>query len=171
MVVATLFLTTLLIQAVPEGLGRGWNGELDHAARQLIALSEATPEGKFAFRPSPGVRSTSEVYMHVVWTNYWLLAQAGAKTGGAHWPPEIPLDLEKKVTAKAEVVRWLKDSFAAVRAGQVSVDGSKIVKFAGREVPASNVMLRLLVHNHEHMGQAIAYARMSGVTPPWSGEE
>jgi uncharacterized damage-inducible protein DinB len=38
------------------------------------------------------------------------------------------------------------------------------------EVPVSQVMLRLLVHNHEHMGQAISYARMSGVTPPWSRE-
>jgi hypothetical protein len=23
-------------------------------------------------------------------------------------------------------------------------------------------------HNHEHLGQMIAYARMNGVTPPWS---
>jgi hypothetical protein len=72
------------------------------------------------------------------------------------------------VTAKADVVRWLKDSLAAVRASHNTVDGSKTVKFLGADVPASHVMLRLLVHNHEHMGQAIAYARMSRVTPPWS---
>jgi uncharacterized damage-inducible protein DinB len=42
------------------------------------------------------------------------------------------------------------------------------VKFLGSDVPAAYVLLRILVHNHEHMGQAIAYARMSGVTPPWS---
>ena len=31
------------------------------------------------------------------------------------------------------------------------------------------VFLRILVHNNEHMGQAIAYARMNGIVPPWSG--
>lgn len=158
----------LVAQAPPGGAGRGWSGEFEHAARQLVALAEATPEEKFSFRPGPGVRSTSEVYMHVAVGNYWLLAQAGVKPGGPHWPGEIPADAEKKVTAKGDVVRWLKDSLAAVRASHATVDGSRTVKFFGADVPASHVMLRLLVHNHEHMGQAIAYARMSQVTPPWS---
>jgi uncharacterized damage-inducible protein DinB len=158
----------LLAQPSPDAAGRGWTGEFEHAARQLAALAEATPAEKFSFRPAPGVRSTSEVYMHVAVGNYWLLAQAGAKPGGAHWPGSIPPDAEKKITAKADVVRWLKDSLAAVRAAHGAVDGSRQVKFFGAEVPAAHVLLRLLVHNHEHMGQAIAYARMSGVTPPWS---
>lgn len=158
-------------QAPPEGLGRGWSGEFEVAARQLVALAEATPPEKFAFRPAPGVRSTAEVYMHVAVGNYWLIAQAGVKPGGPHWPEKIPPDAEKKITAKADVVRWLKDSMAAVRAAQVGFDGNRKVKFLGAEVPASSVMLRILVHNHEHMGQAIAYARMSGVTPPWSAKD
>lgn len=86
------------------------------ASGQLLALAEATPAEEFSFRPAPGVRSTSEVYMHVAVGNYWLLAQSGVKHGGAHWPNEIPPDAENKVAAKAEVVRWLKDSLAAVRA-------------------------------------------------------
>lgn len=155
-------------QTIPEGLGRGWSGEFGHAARQLVALAEATPAEKFAFRPAPGVRSTSEVYMHLAVGNYWLLAQAGVKPGGANWPGKIEADTEKKVTAKAEVVKWLKDSLAAVQAAEPGVDGNRMVKFFGKEVPASYVMLRILVHNHEHMGQAIGYARMSGVVPPWS---
>jgi uncharacterized damage-inducible protein DinB len=152
----------------PDGLGRGWVGEFEHAARQLVALAEATPAEKFSFRPAPGVRSTSEVYMHVAVNNYRLLAQAGVKPGGAHWPDRIPAGVEEKVTAKADVVRWLKDSLAAVRASHGAVDGRRTVEFLGAEVPAAHVLLRLLLHNHEHMGQAIAYARMSGVTPPWS---
>jgi hypothetical protein len=108
--------------------------------------------------------------MHVAVGNYWLLAQAGAQTGGQYWPGKIEPGVETKVTAKAEVVKWLKDSLAAVRAAQGSVDGNRKVRFLGAEVPASYVMLRILVHNHEHMGQAIAYARMSGVTPPWSSK-
>lgn len=168
MIYSHLAALVLLAQTPPEGLGRGWTGEFEHAARQLVALAEATPAAKFSFRPAPGVRSTSEVYMHVAVVNYYLLAQAGVKPGGKHWPDQIALDAEKKVTAKADVVRWLKDSLAAVRASHRSVDGSRMVEFLGAKVPASHVLLRLLVHNHEHMGQAIGYARMSGVTPPWS---
>jgi uncharacterized damage-inducible protein DinB len=150
------------------GLGRGWTGEFEHAARQLVALAEATPAEKFAFRPAPGVRSTSEVYMHLAAGNYWLIAQAGVKPGGLHWPDKIEANIETTITDKADVVRWLKESLAAIRVSHATVDGSRKVKFLGAEVPASHVLLRILVHNHEHMGQAIAYARMSGVTPPWS---
>jgi uncharacterized damage-inducible protein DinB len=166
---AWLLLIGLQAQAPPENAGRGWQGEFEHAARQLVALAEATPAEKFAFRPAPGVRSTSEVYMHVAVGNYWLLTQAGVKGGGPHWPQKIAPNAEKTVTGKAEVVRWLRDSLEAVKEAERQVDGKKLVKLFGRDVPAEHVLLRILVHNHEHMGQAIAYARMSGVAPPWSG--
>jgi uncharacterized damage-inducible protein DinB len=168
-VILTLLLAFgLTAQKIPEGLGRGWAGEFELVARQLVELAEATPAAKYSFRPAAGVRSTSEMYMHVALSNYLFLVRMGVKPGGAHWPSRIDWSDEKKVTAKADVVKWLKDSLAAVRASHVAVDGAKQVEFLGAKVPASNVLLRLLVHNHEHMGQAIAYARMSGVTPPWS---
>jgi hypothetical protein len=28
--------------------------------------------------------------------------------------------------------------------------------------------LRIIIHANEHMGQLVAYARMNGITPPWS---
>ena len=28
-----------------------------------------------------------------------------------------------------------------------------------------------VTHNHEHLGQMIAYARSVGVTPPWTARE
>jgi len=30
--------------------------------------------------------------------------------------------------------------------------------------------LRIIVHANEHMGQLIAYGRMTGVVPPWPKE-
>lgn len=30
---------------------------------------------------------------------------------------------------------------------------------------------RTLVHNHDHLGQAIAYGHMIGVAPPWSTKD
>lgn len=166
--ITAIVLSSLIAQGVPEGLGKGWMGEFELAARQLTQLAEAIPEEKYGFRPGPGVRSTSEVLMHVAVGNYVLLNRAGAKTGGPNWPSKIEPDSEKRYTKKAEVLKWLKDSLAAVREAYPATDGTKEVTFFGAKVPASNVFLRILVHNHEHMGQMIGYARMSGVTPPWS---
>ena len=53
-----------------EGLWQGYDGELRHAEKQLVALAEATPEDKFTWRPAAGVRSTSEVYMHIAMANF-----------------------------------------------------------------------------------------------------
>jgi uncharacterized damage-inducible protein DinB len=153
-------------QQVPEGLGQGWLGEFDHSSKQLSQLADATPADKFSWRPAPGVRSVSEVYMHIALGNYFLLGQAGVK------PPvdltKLGKEPEKRLTAKAEVVDFLKKSFQHVRESYPQADKTKALKFFGRDATVDGVYLRILVHNHEHMGQSIAYARMMGVVPPWS---
>ena len=72
------------------------------------------------------------------------------------------------MTSKADVIRWLKSSFDAVIRAYPTTDRAKKVRFLGKETTSEAVLLRLLVHAHEHMGQSIAYARMMGVVPPWS---
>jgi uncharacterized damage-inducible protein DinB len=165
-VVAALMASTAHAQQIPSGVGEGWRGEFDHASRQLLALAEATPGEKFAWRPAPGVRSIGEVYMHISITNHFLLERAGVK-------PAVDLmklgkDPEKSITDKAGVIAFLKESFDAVRAADSTVDRQKKVQLFKKDVTAGDVLLRLLVHNHEHMGQAVAYARMNGIVPPWS---
>jgi uncharacterized damage-inducible protein DinB len=153
-------------QSVPPELGKGWLPEFEHASNQLNALANATPADKFGWRPAAGIRSVGEVYMHVAIGKYFLLGQAGVQI-----PPEaaaIMKDGEKAVTAKADIVKCLKDSQAAVRAAYPKADLRKKVKFLTGDTTADGVFLRLLVHNHEHMGQSIAYARSIGVVPPWS---
>jgi uncharacterized damage-inducible protein DinB len=147
------------------GAGQGWLPEFNHSARQILQLAEATPAEKFAWRPAPGVRSVSEVYMHIAVANWFLLGQAGVKAENA---PKITMETEKQVKEKAEVVTWLKDSFEAVRKAYPPADPKKAVKFFGQDSNVENIYLRMLVHNHEHMGQSIAYARTNGVVPPWS---
>src|ERR1700681_4462561 len=71
--------TGLFAQKAPEGIWQGYDGEWKHVTRQLVALAEATPEDKFAWRPAKGVRSTSEVYMHIVLANFYLLSVTGPK--------------------------------------------------------------------------------------------
>jgi uncharacterized damage-inducible protein DinB len=154
-----------LAQNDGPGAGRGWLPEFNHSSRQILALAEATPAEKLAWRPAAGVRSVSEVYMHIVVANYFLLNQAGVKLENA---PKITADTEKTVKEKAEVIRWLKESFDAVRHAYPPPEPQRAMKLFGADSKVENVYLRLLVHNHEHMGQSIAYARMNGIVPPWS---
>lgn len=156
-----------VLQAQTEGLWQGYDGEWGHVSRQLIALAEATPAEKFAWRPAPGVRSTSEVYMHIALTNFELLSVTGPKI-----PADIKSeDMEKTVTAKPEVIDWLKRSLDAVKAAHAAVkpgDLQRKVKVNGRDATVDGMYLRIIVHANEHMGQLVAYARMNGIVPPWS---
>ncbi len=150
-----------------EGLWQGYDGEWGHVSRQLVALAEAIPAEKFAWRPAPGVRSTSEVFMHIALANFYLLSVTG---------PKMPADmtsnsLEKSVTAKPEVISWLKRSLEAVKnahAGVTATDLQRRVKIEGRDATVDGMYLRIIVHANEHMGQLVAYARMNGIVPPWS---
>lgn len=149
-----------------DGLWQGYDGEWRHVSQQLIALAEATPEKNFAWRPAPGVRSTSEVYMHIVMANFGLLSYTGPQM-----PADLKPDAEKTVTQKAEVIAWLKRSLEAVKAAHLAVkpaDLARHVKVSGRDATVDGMYLRIIIHDNEHMGQLIAYARMTGVVPPWS---
>lgn len=149
-----------------EGLWQGYEGEWTHVTRQVLALAEATPAEKYAWRPVPGVRSFSEVYMHIAVANFWLLSVTGPK------PPDgFAPGMEKRVTQKAEVIDWLKRSFDAVKAERAKLkpaDFARAVKNNGIEATVDGMYLRILVHANEHMGQAVAYARTAGFAPPWS---
>lgn len=163
---ALLHAPKLLAQDPLDGLWQGYDGEWRHVSNQLIALAEATPAEKFAWRPAPGVRSTSEVYMHIVMANFWLLSVTGPKM-----PADLKQNAEKTVTSKAEVIAWLKRSLEAVKEAHLAVrpeDLSRKVKVDGRDATVDGMYLRIIIHDNEHMGQLIAYARMTGVTPPWS---
>jgi len=152
----------------PEGIWQGYDGEWKHVSQQLLALAEATPAEKFSWRPAPGVRSTSEVYMHIVDANFYLLSVTGPKM-----PADLKDDMGKTVTSKAEVIAWLKRSLEAVKtahAAETPKDLERKVKIEGRDATVDGMYLRIIVHANEHMGQLIAYARMKGVVPPWANK-
>jgi uncharacterized damage-inducible protein DinB len=160
--------TVLSAQRDPlEGLWQGYDGEWGHVSRQLVALAEAIPAEKYSWRPGPGVRSTSEVIMHIAIANFGLLSVTGPKMPADMTSP----DLEKTVTAKADVVNWLKRSLEAVKTAHAAVkpaDLTRRVKVEGRDATVDGMYLRIIVHANEHMGQLVAYARMNGIVPPWS---
>ena len=163
---ASLLRASAHAQNVPEGIWQGYDGEWGHVSRQLVALAEATPEEKFGWRPAPAVRSASEVYMHIAIANFYLLSVTGPAM-----PAELKQEMEKSVTSKAEVISWLKRSLDAVKQAHLAVkpaDLSRKVHIADRDATVDGMYLRIIVHANEHMGQLIAYARMTGVALPWS---
>ena len=155
-----------LAQTAPEGIWQGYDGEWRHVSQQLIALAEATPADKFAWRPAPGVRCTSEVYMHIVDANFYLLSVTGPKM-----PADLKEGMDKTVTSKAEVIAWLKRSLEAVKQAhlaETAKDLQRKVRIEDRDTTVDGMYLRIIVHANEHMGQLVAYARMTGVVPPWA---
>ena len=141
--------------------------QLDMVGKQIVDLAEAVPADKYSWRPAPGVRSISEVYMHIVGGNSYIPTFMGAKP-----MPGIERGMEKSVTDKARVVQMLKDSMAHARSVVLATPDSDLDKkvkiFGGEEASERAVIMIIGNHLHEHLGQSIAYARANGIAPPWS---
>jgi uncharacterized damage-inducible protein DinB len=150
----------------PAGLRGDMIAQFDDAATKLVQLAEAMPQDKFSWRPGTGVRSVSEVLMHVVGGNYFIPTFAGVK------PPAGATEAEEaSVTDRAQVIARLKQSCDHVRAAiraATDADLQKPATMFGRSTTNRNVYLTIVSHAHEHLGQMIAYARTNGVVPPWS---
>jgi uncharacterized damage-inducible protein DinB len=101
--------------------------------------------------------------MHIAGGNYFLATFIGVK------PPKMNGDIEKTVTKKADVLAELKKSFEHLRNAAASAnDLDKPVKMLSNQTTNRGVLMTILSHLHEHLGQSVAYARMNGVVPPWS---
>jgi uncharacterized damage-inducible protein DinB len=141
---------------------------LQDAEHKLADLAAATPESLYSWRPGAGVRSTGEVFVHVVMANYNIPAMIGVK------PPEgiDRATYEKSLTKKADIEKALKDSFAHVKGALLAASDADLDKpaqlFGGMKSTARGAYLIVLSHAHEHLGQSIAYARMNKITPPWT---
>ena len=153
--------------AANEGIWEGYDGELRYTSRLLVAMAEAIPAEKYGWRPAPGVRSVSEVLMHVAQSNFYLLSVTGPKM-----PHALERDdAEKAIVAKPEVLAYLRQSLEAVRMARAQLKPGELarkVTIEGETATVDGMYLRILCHDNEHMGQLIAYARVNGVVPPWS---
>jgi uncharacterized damage-inducible protein DinB len=165
-----LFLLVLAVPVVADTPAKGVRADIlawiEDAEKKLVGLAEAMPAEKYGWRPGEGVRSVGEVYMHAAVANLGIPRMIGIEA-----PMKLEQGMEKKVTEKAEIVELLKKSYAHLKdaIGKTSdADLDKATKMFGRESTYRNVLMLLVAHNHEHLGQSIAYARTNGVTPPWS---
>jgi uncharacterized damage-inducible protein DinB len=144
-------------------------GVLTYVEGQTISLEQAMPQKKFTWRPAKGVRSVSEVYLHLAGSIYFLLGKTGRPM-----PADVQARMhswESQTTNKDEIKTILTTAFAYARTaiGEMSdADLDKAVDFFGMPTTGRGVVLIILSHCSEHLGQSIAYARTNGVAPPWS---
>ena len=157
-------------QEVPSsGFRAEFLRQLDEVSGKLLELAQAVPAEKYSWRPGEGVRSVSEVYVHIASGNYFLM-----KFIGINPPADFNRDMEKTITEKAQVIEAMKKSFDHVRQAVLKTsdaDLEKGVELFGQNTTYRDVFFTLAMHLHEHLGQSIAYARMNGVVPPWSAKQ
>jgi uncharacterized damage-inducible protein DinB len=143
--------------------------DLQDMQKKFTSLAGAMPADKMTWRPGDGVRSMAEIFMHTAGANFGIPGMMGVK------PPEgfNGKTFEKSTTDKAKIVDELNKSFdTAIAAVQhmTNADFAKPETKLGPDANDGDVVYILVTHGHDMLGQAIAYARMNGVVPPWTAE-
>lgn len=153
----------------------GWRAEflreMTGTEKKYLDLANAIPQEKYIWRPAEGVRSISEVLMHIAAANFNIPRNLGTP------PPQgfNAATFEKSETDKAKISQILKDSFAHLRRAVLAInetDAEKTLKwFGGTENTYRGILYFITKHSAEHLGQTIVYARLNGITPLWTEEQ
>jgi uncharacterized damage-inducible protein DinB len=143
------------------------------AKDKIMGLANAMPEEDYGWAPMDGVRSMSEVFIHIAADNYFIPVIMGVEA-----PSETGITMdystvqayEAQDRSKAEILEILQASFAHLEsaADQTRGDLSVELTFGSNTFTASSLWAQAVTHMHEHLGQSIAYARANEVAPPWS---
>lgn len=161
--------------APPAGVRADLISDLDVLDEKYTSLAEAMT-AHYAWRPAEGVRSVSEVFMHIAGANLYIPTTFGVA------PPEgmevtsmeeafARMQELEQVTEPAEVMERLRAGLAHARHAIATVPDEELdtsITLFGQEATKRAGLILLVTHMHEHLGQAVAYARSNGVVPPWS---
>jgi uncharacterized damage-inducible protein DinB len=148
--------------------------EIDRAIssieKRLVDAADAMPAEKYGFVPTngefKGVNSFGQQIAHVADDNY-----ASASRVVGEKPPADSSTTH--ITSKAEILTYLRGSFALAHRAAASLTAENIVV----PVPSLNggnpsTRLREVVfeisHAENHYGQIVEYLRMNGIIPPAS---
>jgi uncharacterized damage-inducible protein DinB len=140
------------------------------AEKHLVDAAAAMPEEKYGFAPTSGefagVRTFGEQIKHAAAANYGLAARASGETPNAEQSSETG---PQSVKTKAEILSYLKGSFAALHRAAATLDDTRaatVVK-GEKHVPAWFI-IDAIAHSFNHYGQIVEYLRMNGIVPPAS---
>jgi uncharacterized damage-inducible protein DinB len=148
---ASMISATALAQDTRAALRSELLGHFNESMGKVIALAEAMPPGQFNWRPEKDAMPVGQVYAHIARYNYYYTQSSL----GVALPAGVRLDTLEAMRDKAQIVQLLRRS-------------AEHAKLYGRTVPRWAVVLQLVAHMNEHLGQSIAYARSNSVVPPWS---
>ena len=142
--------------------------------REFVSAADAMPADKFGFAPTngefKGVRTFAQQIKHVAAVNYMY----GAAILGEKPPADVN-DEEgpESVRAKADVLKYLKDSFAYVHKAIATINEQNLVEplkspFGEAPITRLGVATSVAAHGFDHYGQMVEYLRMNGIIPPAS---
>jgi uncharacterized damage-inducible protein DinB len=139
--------------------------------QSFIALADAMPEDKWTFRPTEGaftdVRTFGEQVKHVACAN-----EAWAKKLRAEKPPgRCDLGGPNPAKTKAEIMKYLKESFQMLDAGVAATNADNMFTPLRGPYGGDNrlaVLEYALWHATDHYGQLVVYLRLNGIVPPAS---
>ncbi|REJ79625.1 MAG: DinB family protein [Acidobacteria bacterium] len=161
-------LVAVLLVAGPaiaqDGLRAELSRDLAQIEEKIVGLADAIPADKYGWAPEEGVRTVSQSLMHTATANFFFASMLGVAA-----PEGLDLRGLEKVTDKAEVKKLLEQSFDHLgKAIESAEDLTAPKSYFGQDGTVAGLLHAGLSHNHEHLGQMIAYARSNGVKPPWS---
>jgi len=143
-----------------------FQANFQEAQEKIIALAREIPAKDYSWRPEEGVRSISEAFVHAATANYFFMKLLGVTV-----TEKYPKHAEKVITSKEAIIPLLKKAFnfANQQMGKMTEKQlNEKVNFFGRKLTRRAVLLAMVSHTHEHLGQLIAYTRSVGAVPPWS---
>jgi len=136
--------------------------------RKLIAMAEDFPEDKYDFKATPAVHSFAERLIHAAHANQFLInVVLGRK------PPEMDDPKRDQFKAKADVVAFVKKSFADGAAaikqkGDKGMSDLVVDPFSNEQTRISDFAYGFVEHSGEIYGQLTVYYRLAGLVPPES---
>jgi peptidylprolyl isomerase len=139
---------------------------------EVMQLAKAVPEEKYNWRPGPAVRTLQQVFLHIASGTHLILNIAqDADEGEVKKMIEDNDKGEQQPIDKQKTLAALTESFAEVHKYLDEVTARALTRdaeFFGQKTTTRGILIFLDTHAGEHLGQAIAYARMNGIVPPWS---
>jgi len=152
--------------------------QLTALEKEFVPAAEAMPDDKFSFAPTQGefkdVRTFALQIKHVAHTNFMEFASLLGEKLPANVDPKEDNGPDK-MTSKAEILKYLKDSFAMGHRAMATLTEANLTErlpnpFGGTGPGPSRLGTASLTlwHSFDHYGQMVEYLRMNGIVPPAS---
>ncbi len=142
--------------------------------KEFVPAADAMPEDKYSFAPTngefKGVRTYAQQIKHVAAANYEFAAAILQEK------PPVAIGDEsgpESIKSKAEILKFLNDSFAYVHKAVASIDEKNATEgvkspFGEGTVTRLGMAMLTISHCFDHYGQMVVYLRMNGIVPPAS---